>query len=349
MSIKRKLESLQKELKSKIYQEELFLSSFNLNFDDNDNYQQIFKNLFEEFSKEDIFNKPIFDIKRLSRTKHTYMVFLLGYLIYAKSDIKKYFLSTYYEIDEKQFQLIWFITSIVHDIFFDIEEKKVEDDYKDLNNDITSIETKFKIKNYLKDRVDFTKRAGTKSDKFLGILENYYKYRYSHDDKIDHGIVSGIVIFDLLVKHRKSKKQNTIYWKEELDKLYFEASLSISSHNIWASDSKLKDKNYQDFNLNILIPSDKNCVFPIKFSEMPFLFLLGLVDTIEPTKTFRDKEFSYILNNLDITVKTNYIQLSNLKNSDLDFSKLTKKVIGLEAWLDVKVCIKNNEMKISWN
>lgn len=61
-----------------------------------------------------------------------------------------------------------------------------------------------------------------------------------------NGIVAGLVIFDLLVKHRIKNCTSTSHWKEELDKLYFEAGLSIASHNIWSSDSKLKDKNYKD-------------------------------------------------------------------------------------------------------
>ena len=163
-------------------------------------------------------------------------------------------------------------------------------------------------------------------------------------------IVAGLVIFDLLVKHRiKKSSTSTSYWKEELDKLYFEAGLSIASHNIWSSDSKLKDKNYKDYGLGILVNSSKKSIFPIKFSEMPFLFLLGLVDTIEPTKTFRNRSIFEILNSLDINITKNYLKLRNSKDSKLNFSELTKKVNGLENWLDVTLCIKQNEIKISWN
>lgn len=349
MNIYEQFKKLQNNLKK---DKDLFISKFDINFETQVDYKEVFNVLFENFHKESIFSNEIFDVKKLSRSEHTYIVFLLGYLVYTKlGDVKnKYFKNTHYENPEKQFQLIWFLTSIVHDIFFDIERKKEYEEFKDLNGDLNSVKKEFYIDNCLVSNSQYCDKLDKKFETFLGILGNYYKYRYCHDDRIDHGIVSGLVIFDLLVKHRiKKSSTSTSYWKEELDKLYFEAGLSIASHNIWSSDSKLKDKNYKDYGLGILVNSSKKSIFPIKFSEMPFLFLLGLVDTIEPTKTFRNRSIFEILNSLDINITKNYLKLRNSKDSKLNFSELTKKVNGLENWLDVTLCIKQNEIKISWN
>ena len=349
MNIYEQFKKLQNNLKK---DKDLFISKFDINFETQLDYTEVFNVLFGNFYKESIFSNEIFDVKKLSRSEHTYIVLLLGYLVYTKlGDVKnKYFKNTHYENPEKQFQLIWFLTSIVHDIFFDIERKKEYKEFKDLNGDLNSVKKEFYIDNCLVSNSQYCDKLDKKFETFLGILGNYYKYRYCHDDRIDHGIVSGLVIFDLLVKHRiKKSSTSTSYWKEELDKLYFEAGLSIASHNIWSSDSKLKDKNYKDYGLEILVNSSKKSIFPIKFSEMPFLFLLGLVDTIEPTKTFRNRSVFEILNSLDINVTKNYLKLRNSKDSKLNFSELTKKVNGLENWLDVTLCIKQNEIKISWN
>ena len=349
MNIYEQFKKLQNNLKK---DKDLFISKFDINFETQVDYKEVFNVLFENFHKESIFSNEIFDVKKLSRSEHTYIVFLLGYLVYTKlGDVKnKYFKNTHYENPEKQFQLIWFLTSIVHDIFFDIERKKEYKEFKDLNGDLNSVKKEFYIDNCLVSNSQYCDKLDKKFETFLGILGNYYKYRYCHDDRIDHGIVAGLVIFDLLVKHRIKKSSTSCqYWKEELDKLYFEAGLSIASHNIWSSDSKLKDKNYKDYGLGILVNSSKKSIFPIKFSEMPFLFLLGLVDTIEPTKTFRNRSIFEILNSLDINITKNYLKLRNSKDSKLNFSELTKKVNGLENWLDVKLCIKQNEIKISWN
>lgn len=350
MNIYEQFKKLQNNLKKE--DGDLFISKFDIDFKNEVDYKKVFENLFEMFHKESISSNKIFKTENLSRSKHTYIVFLLGYLVYTKlGDTKnKYFKNTHYENPEKQFQLIWFLTGIVHDIFFDIERKKEYEEFKDLNGDLNSVKKEFYIDNCLVSNSQYCDKLDKKFETFLGILGNYYKYRYCHDDRIDHGIVSGLVIFDLLVKHRiKKSSTSTSYWKEELDKLYFEAGLSIASHNIWSSDSKLKDKNYKDYGLGILVNSSKKSIFPIKFSEMPFLFLLGLVDTIEPTKTFRNRSIFEILNSLDINITKNYLKLRNSKDSKLNFSELTKKVNGLENWLDVKLCIKQNEIKISWN
>ena len=349
MTIYKQFKKLQDNLKK---DKDLFISKFDINFETQLDYTEVFNVLFGNFYKESIFSNEIFNIKKLSRSEHTYIVFLLGYLVYTKLEDsqKNYFKNNHYENPKKHFQLIWFLTSIVHDIFFDIEQKKECEEFKDLNYELDSVKNKFSIENCLLSNLQYCAKLDKKFETFLGILGKYYKYRYCHDDRIDHGIVSGLVIFDLLVKHRIKKfSTSTSHWKEELDKLYFEAGLSIASHNIWSSDSKLKDKNYKDYGLEILVNSSKKSIFPIKFSEMPFLFLLGLVDTIEPTKTFRNRSVFEILNSLDINVTKNYLKLRNSKDSKLNFSELTKKVNGLENWLDVTLCIKQNEIKISWN
>ncbi len=349
MTIYKQFKKLQDNLKK---DKDLFISKFDINFETQLDYTEVFNVLFGNFYKESIFSNEIFNIKKLSRSEHTYIVFLLGYLVYTKLEDsqKNYFKNNHYENPKKHFQLIWFLTSIVHDIFFDIERKKEYKEFKDLNGDLNSVKKEFYIDNCLVSNSQYCDKLDKKFETFLGILGKYYKYRYCHDDRIDHGIVAGLVIFDLLVKHRIKKSSTSCqYWKEELDKLYFEAGLSIASHNIWSSDSKLKDKNYKDYGLGILVNSSKKSIFPIKFSEMPFLFLLGLVDTIEPTKTFRNRSVFEILNSLDINVTKNYLKLRNSKDSKLNFSELTKKVNGLENWLDVTLCIKQNEIKISWN
>lgn len=349
MTIYEQFKKLQDNLKK---DKDLFISKFDINFETQVDYKEVFNVLFEKFHKESIFSNKIFDVKKLSRSEHTYIVFLLGYLVYTKLDDsqKNYFKNSHYKNPKKQFQLIWFLTSIVHDIFFDIEQKKECEEFKDLNYELDSVKNKFSIKNCLISNSEYCSNLDKKFQTFLRILRNYYKYRYCHDDRIDHGIVSGLVIFDLLVNHRiKKSSTSTSYWKEELDKLYFEVGLSIASHNIWSSDSKLKDKNYKDYGLEILVNSSKKSIFPIKFSEMPFLFLLGLVDTIEPTKTFRSTHIFEILNSLDINITKKYLKLKNSKDSKLYFPELTKKVNGLKNWLDVIICTKHNEIKISWN
>ena len=315
-------------------------------FNNKQEHINMIKNLFEDFYKESIVNDVSFNIDNMSRAIHTNTVFLLGYLIYKEST-SQFFKNDIYDGDEKQFQLTWFLVSIVHDFMFDIENEKSNNKYEKINGDIDSIINHFDIKEKLLE-MDF-KTTNTKIQEFLEIIPQYFKYRFCHDGKIDHGIIAGIKIFDLLVRYRKQKHNNNDkYWKTVLDKLYAEVGLSIASHNIWAPDTPIKEKTYNDYGLDALCQNGEDNVFPIKFSEMPYLFLLGLVDTIEPTKTYSTDDASYVLENIALQVSKNSITLSNCQNSTLDFSLIKKKIIGLENWLDVKICVEQNKIKIEW-
>ena len=69
-------------------------------------------------------------------------------------------------------------------------------------------------------------------------------------------------------------------------------------HNIWSSGEKeeIKEK-YKDLGLESLITGESD-IFPISIKDNPLLFLLGLVDTIEPIKTFNCLEPQYVLENI---------------------------------------------------
>lgn len=328
----------------------IFLENYEIpeDFNNKQKHQCVFEKLFVDFYKEGILNYHFFDIQKMSRIIHTHTVFLLGSLMYQK--YKNYFSNqSVYKCDEKQFQLTWFLVSIVHDFMFDIEKKKDNQEYNSINGDLNSIIKLFDIKENLLTQNDVVRNQKLFTD-FSTILPKYFKYRYEYDNKIDHGITAGLKLFDLLVKYRKHKyKPNSDYWKPELDNLYDEVALSIATHNIWAPDSLLKQKVYKDYGLEILcLDSNKN-IFPIKFDNMPYLFLLGLVDTIEPTKIYSEFEPALVLQNLDIYISKKSIKITNLQSSPLDFSKLTSKVNGLENWLAVKLCVSQNQLEIKWN
>lgn len=69
-------------------------------------------------------------------------------------------------------------------------------------------------------------------------------------------------------------------------------------HNIWSSGEKeeIKEK-YRNLGLESLITGESD-IFPISIKDNPLLFLLGLVDTIEPIKTFNCLEPQYVLENI---------------------------------------------------
>ncbi len=330
-------------------------------FDNEENHKKFIKETFDKFHKEELLKSDVldytscrFDINNMSRIIHTNNVFLLGYSIYNNLNVDEYFNNEYfdkYNKKEEQFKLIWFLSAIIHDFLFDIENEKGEKNYEDINGDIETLLNKFNIDNKLYNNGYLSVFAEcNKVNKFYRILKNYYKYRYCYDDKIDHGIATGIVLFDVLVKNRKKKQDqcaNKKYWKEGLNKIYAEACLYISAHNIWSPNSKEKEKTYKDYRLELLVDTEENeNIFPIKFNEMPYLFLLGLADTLEPTKNYNENA-SDVLKNINIDFDKKSLTISKNKTSKLDFTKMTKKVRGLETWLAVEVCVSNSSIKIT--
>lgn len=324
------------------------------NINDEDEHKKFISNTFDEFYKQGILNNSMFDLNKMSRVVHTNSVFLLGLLFYKNIENDSLH-NTSLDNHERQFQLIWFLTSVVHDFLFDMENKKDDKQFKEVNENINSLENYFQITNNLIKTNYFNELVDENTlPKLLKIIPNYYAYRYKHSNKIDHGISAGIVLFDKLVCYRRMKRKKSLsiskynkYWKEDLDKSYAKASLSIAAHNIWAANNQETKEIYKKYNLNSLIEDN---IFPIKFKDMPYLFLLGLIDTIEPTKTFNCISTKYVLQNLLISFEhKDTIVIKNSSKSELNFSKLKDKVNGLDKWLDVKIDISDTIITIKIN
>lgn len=125
---------------------------------------------------------------------------------------------------------------------------------------------------------------------------------------------------------QKNNGSNGLFWGKELDKFYAIASFSIATHNM-RREGIDKDIEKLKFSIN----------------KEPFLFLFGLIDTLEPTKTFLNCDPQYVLENIYITFDENEIKIQNKKDSKLNFENYGKKIKGLESWLDLKVNPNKND------
>ena len=78
---------------------------------------------------------------------------------------------------------------------------------------------------------------------------------------------------------------------------------------------------------------------------------MGVVDTIEPLKTYRDSGLTdkYILTNLLIDFKKDSIMVKCNEGSDLDFSKLVKKLEYFEGWLDIGIRTEKGSFELTFN
>lgn len=273
------------------------------------------------------------------RTKHTNSIFFLGILIYNKTNLHSDFLENFNTAEYRRFPFLWFLSCLFHDFGFDIE--------KDKNaiigvNNLDDLKKRYSIENCL---LETNPREISKV--LFSEIENYFQYRLVDGKKIDHGIFAGLYFYDSLVKNRQNKNYNyesTLFWGKELDEQYSQVATAIAVHNIWLP--KADDiKKYKKYNLSSLTKDFK----PIKFNDFPLLYILGIVDTIDPMKTYLRKGFTpnEILTSIDLIIIGNKVTLRNRKKSKLDFSLMTKYVDEISNWLKVGVDYNKSELNLT--
>lgn len=320
-----------------------------LDWNNTEQHREFIENFLKISGKMSVLNHFDFALESFERAIHTNSVFFLGCLFYNKLNLKDKISFIRKDGREDEFHFIWFLTSLVHDFGYFVENNKEKP--TEVTRDIQTIKRNIDLLAYKNDTSYLQEAYQQFSNEAKIIIDNIPRYHKKAfcglasscrgKSKIDHGIFAGIKLYDALVKNRaerKNQEQNEndgLYWEEDLNKFYAIASFSIAIHNI--RRGLIKDERVVDLRFSI--------------DSEPFLVLFALADTIEPTKTFDCVEADYVLKNLLIGFQdNNTIIIKNASNSKLDFSKLKKKVQDLENWLDVTVDISNmNLMKITLN
>lgn len=172
------------------------------------------------------------------------------------------------------------------------------------------------------------------------IYSQIYHLKENSDEKSDHGILGGVLLYDrFLRKHCKNIKNidaSTLSFSGILNKLsyrdvlYYKAScLTICQHNIFKSNNSNSDLLYG----NKLSHLFHNGGYFIGRNH-PLLLLLSLVDTIECVKRFSRKESA-----------SNYFQtLTILKSIRLSVNK--QKIVVDFTDLANKIYHAKNESKL---
>lgn len=180
------------------------------------------------------------------------------------------------------------------------------------------------------------------SDMF-SLCSRYFNYRHKNG-RIDHGIFAGVLMYDRLVKNRlikKGKVGEKLLWEDWLDGQYAYAAATVAIHNMWFPQ-KEDFVAYAESNLEQLIGQAK-----ISFQQAPLLFLLGLVDTLDPVKAYWQLSSALVLKNVSLCFSgEGSFSLRISKN--LNFSVMAKKISDMEQWLSVRTVIKENQIKIKF-
>lgn len=276
--------------------------------------------IFEQMNKQD-------DLYILSKTRarHSAVTFLIGLTLFKYLDFEGMILTSSYIpkfSGHSAVVRLWMITALYHDYGYFIE---------DVGNG--EVDYKSKVKYYLLDDLY--------TNEYLKVLQKFSVYHsdvlaYTYDEiekydmcsrqrrkdsleRVDHGILGGIRVFDELIK--KVLKREPLINKSEL--LTIKAScLTIAQHNIFKSESIEDDMRYGDSLRKLHSTSE----FVINNST-PLLFLLSLVDTFECVKKLSKGE-NPEQNLQTMTVLSNISLYISQEEIVIDFSKLDEKVMG---------------------
>lgn len=263
-------------------------------------------------------DSPLYEIAE-SRARHSAVTFLMGLVFSRFGDLFAKISSIINRGPEFALNM-WLITSLYHD-------KAYSSTYlKDTSLDIQKAFSPFLLTDNSQSNLPLLHKysiryPGTLAYTYEEIF-NYDKYaieyhqtKNSKDEKRDHGILGGVMMFSDLAKKAVKKGALT-------DLTMIKAcSLSVAQHNIFKSSGEKYDKKYDDFNLNKLLSTSSFQLTP----NQPLLLFLSLIDTIECVKKFSRGHNSNkylktltVLNSIEVSVQYNCIEI--------DYSALEKEV-----------------------
>ena len=238
----------------------------------------------------------------------------------------------------EHFLFIWFLACLFHDTYSYTEQNSPIKNYKDFISPANG----HKITNLLTRR-----KSSLTSSALQKSIRSYYTFRQKHWHVNDHGISAGLILFDNLIKIRKDSegKGSQLDFSKPVETLYKEAAWAIATHNIYFPTEN--DNNlYQSYGLSYLIGHP-----PILFKESPFLYLLGLVDTIDPVKTYHCCNSDFVAEHIQLQIEKHDFGYSiQIKVKEpLDFSLLSNKKAGIERWLKIEYEPDTNSRTIHIN
>lgn len=276
------------------------------------------------------------------RLNHIVNVFLLGIYLYydcmiirtSIDDELKHF-NEQNKTERYEFDFIWFLICLFHDLGYKKEEdsKKMLAIY--LNNEIVKLK-----------QSNLGEITGVPT-LYKDIL-NYLDYRKERFACIDHGIYAGRVLYnglcDIRREHENDDNHSNLSWSVDLENVYNYAAWIISAHNIFFAKSSFDKKLYKKYKLDKLIIEPDE--YPISLNAYPMFYLFCLVDSLEPIKVFRDKE---LLRSLFLTISDKELKIRSEIRCGCH-SSYFDKVKSLNDWLTpVKLDDRTRTLHIQFN
>jgi hypothetical protein len=303
------------------------------------------------------------------RAKHVIMSYFLGVMVLNNTNLKQK-LNQYIKKELNHIPHIfygendntlyfWYLTSLFHDIGYIFENKVTtkelsENERSDIFMDSTSVNGQvysFKLN---------TNRFS------INTYHKYYLYAFKNLKIHEHGFLGGNMLFNRMKDNLIKKIKNDSAYNSALNiKSFFSEDLYLSINhldsyrmlsfvimedNIWRLDNESLAREYGLDNL--LLDNYKR----IDSGNETLLFLLSLVDAIEPFKKFdneignKNPNFEVFLNflkNTRIEFEENKVKISNF-TQDILFKEVENSVRDIKKWMNVEFKKGAYSFEISW-
>lgn len=288
-----------------------------------------------------------------SRASHSVSAYMIGLLAYQTYQDR--INAQLVRVSVKEFSYIWFLICLYHDYGYFYERNPEFIDcslYKEILSNIRQINSSF-----WDGRYDYE------------LVKAYFKFRM----KREHGIIAGALLRKRLNKNLNyAISQNpgqdpndftwrNLHWSQKHREWYDFAASLIIKHNIWFANNEVDNSDQDDvcknsnrqslanYNVNpqlkrLIISNSQRMVF----DENPLLFILCMIDTIEPVKIghrINKKERievtnAEIIDMVNIRFKENAITIQIEKKdryNELLHHEIYNNAKRLETWMDVRV------------
>lgn len=266
------------------------------------------------------------------RFSHTVSLYLLGIQVAESIGFEQFNLPMWDKCSQRNFLHHWATICLYHDIAYCIEHNK-EKFIPEKNQTLDVISDNLGLKYNLSSK-DTT-----------GIIERYYHYRITAaEPTIDHGIISAMMLYDSLLKRDNEMEEisksaimvceKPMYGEENKSNI-LKYSLDIARHNMWFASNSDDIEKYESLGLNDLIVGSDNSR-KISFTKEPMLFLLCLIDTIDPIKAYSNKDPEAVVRSVHLMSERVKDELKIVFDDCMD-GKIEEKAQGCDSWLNVSL------------
>ena len=312
--------------------------------------KQYFKHLTDTPFEKNSTNKFIDILNKITefRAQHTVASFLLGIVVKENLslDVRDWIRIYDLHSSDPSFGFFWSLICLTHDVAYYLERnsKKLLSNMKTVDDFCVEHSIHYNLLNYSNNEA---------------LIRQYYLYRSEQDSKIDHGITGALLIFDALMAFYEENKSNPaanlcgIHLRKSFPVFCLKISETIALHNMWRA-TKDSISLYKEYHLDELIPND-NHIHIIDYKDDTLLFLLGLIDTIDPIKAFCNSEGRGTRIPVDIVLNEycfSFVDRSGAKRISIQFDqpefakRYRDNLIGLAKWLSVDVKTTDNSAEI---